>query len=245
MDIDPADTARIRHIMSDLEESDFELHDPPAAIWERIEASVNSQIAKQPPSRDTPPRLIIEYRIDARDVLTDVGEGWAEFARDNGASELAVPAPARTLWSYIDRAEIRELWQLLVQRARALQREVRVPFRCDAPAARRWFEMTITPKPDSSVHFRSVLAFEEARLSVALLELDTERDADAQVIPLCSWCSQALHGTRWTDVEELVQAGRLLERSSMPPISYGICGGCREEMAAELLIPARAGEPPA
>jgi hypothetical protein len=31
----------------------------------------------------------------------------------------------------------------------------------------------------------------------------------------------------------------------MPRISHGICGACRDEMAAEVLVPDRAGNRPA
>ncbi|MDH3706532.1 MAG: hypothetical protein OES57_10735, partial [Acidimicrobiia bacterium] len=72
-----------------------------------------------------------------------------------------------------------------------------------------------------------------------------ERDADARPIPLCSWCGRGQHADAWLDIEDLVRAGRLLERTSMPPISYGICATCRDEMSAELLVPRAAGESPA
>jgi hypothetical protein len=242
-DMDPAGINQIGQIMSDLEAADFELLEPPAGIWDGIEVSITSELARKPPHRDTPSQMVVEYRIDARDVLIDVGDGWADFAHDNGAAELAVPATDRTLWSYFDRAEIREIWQLLVQRVRTLQTAARVPFRCDASDARRWFEMVIVPGPDGAVHFRSVLAFQEARPRVALLDPEAERDADARAIPLCSWCGRVEHDGRWLDVEEFAQASRLLERLSMPPISYGICAGCRKEMAAELLVPYQAVEP--
>jgi hypothetical protein len=239
--LDAAEENRLRRIMSELDESDFELLDPPAGLWEGIEASITSVLARQPPSRATA-TMVIDYRIDERDVLTDVGDAWAQFARENGAPELAVPAPDRTLWSYIDQPEISELWQLVVERVRTMQRAARVPFRCDAPDARRWFEMTIAPAPAGSVHFRSVLAFEESRPPVALLDADAERDPDAQPVPLCSWCGRGEHEGRWLAIEDLLQAARLLERVPMPPISYGICAACRNEMAAELLVPDRVGD---
>jgi hypothetical protein len=239
--IDAADLDRIRLIMSELDQSDLELLDPPAEIWERIDASVASEV-RQPPSRVAPSPMVVEYRIDANDILTDVGDGWAEFARENEAAELATPTLDRTLWSYIDRTEIRELWQLLVDRVRNLQREARVPFRCDAPHARRWFEMAIAAEPDGSVRFRSELAFEEPRPPIALLDPETERDPDAEPIRVCSWCGRGEHDGRWLEIEELLRAGRLLERTSMPSISYGICASCRAGMAAELLVPDMAGD---
>lgn len=242
-DTGPAEMDRIGRILSELEEADLELLDPPAETWDGIEASLISERATVPPSRDTHPRMVVEYAIDAHDVVAPVGQGWADFAHDNGAPELAVPAPDRALWTYMDRGEIRELWQLLVQRVRTLRVDARVPFRCDAPHARRWFEMTITPEPDDRVSFRSVLVFEQSRPPVALLDPHPARNTEAQPVPLCSWCGRGQHGSHWLDIEELVQAGRHLERASMPSVSYGICGACREAMSAELLVPGRAGEP--
>lgn len=238
-------TDRIRSILSELEEADFERLDPPADIWEGLEASITSGSAlsrREPPSRDFPASTVVEYSIDANDIVVDAGQSWADFARDNNAPELAVLPSERTLWTYFDSNEVKELWRLLVERVRSMQKGAEVPLRCDAPDARRWFDMTITPKSDGRVHFRCVLVFEEARPSVSLLDTHSERDVSAQPIALCSWCGQAQHGSRWLDIEELVRAARLLERPATPPIFYGICASCREEMSAELLVPGGHGE---
>lgn len=214
-------------------------------MWEGIEASITQGSApprREPTSRDFPASTVVEYSIDANDVVTDVGQSWADSARDNDAPELVVLPPDRTLWTYFDSDEIKELWRLLVERVRALQKGAEVPLRCDAPDARRWFEMSITPEPDGRVQFRCVLVFEEARPPVSLLDTNSERDVGLQPVPLCSWCGRAQDGSRWLDIEEFIQAARLLERSSMPPISHGICASCRDEMSAELLVPGRHGE---
>ena len=238
-------TDRIRWIVSQVEESDYERVDPPADLWERIEASIASDPAMSPreaPSGEVLASMVVEYWIDAKDVVTDVGQSWAHFAHDNDAPELAVPAPDRTLWTYFNNDETRELWQLLVARVRALQKVAHVPLRCDAPHARRWFDMTIAPESNGGVHFRSVLAFDEARPTVSLLDTNSERDEGLRPVPLCSWCGRGQHGSLWLDIEELVQAARLLERASMPLISYGICALCRDEMSAELLVPSGVDE---
>jgi hypothetical protein len=251
---DAAVADRIRRILSQVEESDFERVDPPPDLWDLIEASVTSDPAmsprgpralpKEPPSRNTPASTVVEYWIDADDVVTDVGQSWAAFAHDNDAPELAVPAD-RTLWAYFDNDAIRELWQLLIERVRALQTGVQVPLRCDAPDARRWFDMTITPEPNGRVHFRCALVFEESRPSVALLDLHSERDNGLRPVPVCSWCGRGQYDSLWLDIEDLVHAARVLERASMPPISHGICASCRDEMSAELLVPGGASESPA
>ena len=64
-----------------------------------------------------------------------------------------------------------------------------------------------------------------------------ERDADAPPVALCSWCGRGQHGTDWVDIEELVRAARLLEQTSLPPLSYGICAPCRADMSADVLVP--------
>jgi hypothetical protein len=242
---DAAATDRVRSILSQVEESDFERIEPPADLWAQIEVSIAADTvlsSKEPPPREFPASTVIEYRIDANDIVTDVGQSWADFARDNDAPQLAVPASDRALWTYFESDEIRDLWRLLVARVRAMQKGAEVPLRCDAPHARRWFAMTITPEQNGVVHFRCVLAFEEDRPPVSLLDPQSERDDGVRPVPLCSWCGRGQHGFLWLDIEELVQAARLLERSSMPPISHGICASCRDEMSAELLVPGEVGE---
>ncbi len=84
-------------------------------------------------SCEVPASMVVEYWNDAKDVVTDVGQSWVHFAHENDAPELAVPAPDRTLWTYFENDETRELWQLFVERVRALQKGAHVPLRCDAP----------------------------------------------------------------------------------------------------------------
>ena len=231
--IDPAFEDRLASIMSQIDSADFELFDPPDGLWDRIAAS----IAAEPVSAPTGSGSVVEYSIDADDIVITVDEDWAAFARENDAPELVELDPARTLWSYFDSEEVRDLWRLLIERVRAKQAQARVPLRCDAPHMRRWFEMTITPEPDNIVHFRSVLVFEQPRPTVSLLGPHTERDNEAPAVPVCSWCGKGHDGSRWREIEELVRDLRLLE-ILMPSITYGICPTCRDIMSADLLVPA-------
>ena len=68
---------------------------------------------------------------------------------------------------------------------------------------------------------------------------------EAEPVALCSWCARGRLGEEWLDLDALLRAARLLERDDLPPISYGICAPCRHEMAADVLVPARAGQSPA
>ena len=103
--------------------------------------------------------------------------------------------------------------------------------------------MTITPDANGHVHFRSVLQYEESRPPVRFLDDAETRDSAAEAVAVCSWCARGGEHD-WLDIEEFVRRSRLLEAEAFPPIAYGICGTCRDEMSAELLVPGRPDETP-
>lgn len=168
--------------------------------------------------------------------MTDEGQSWDDFARNNDAPKLAALLGDRTLWSYFYGDEPQELRQLLVERVRPHRRWFRYSCAATPPHARRSFDTTIMPEPNSRVDFWCALTFEESRPPVAILDPQSDRDDRAQPVAVCSWCGRGHHGSAWLDIEELVHTAQLLERASMPAISYGICAGCRDEMAAAVLV---------
>lgn len=237
---DDAALAAVGRIVASIGSDDLELHEPPAGLWDRIAAAVATDAAADAAAADAEPERV-EYRIDADDLVTPVGPGWSAFAAENDG-----PAPdgagRRTLWSFFDSDDIRIIWQLVVQRVRGTGSPVVLPLRCDAPGVRRWFDLTVTPSPDGSVHFACNLVRRERREPVALLSPRTPRDPGAAPIPVCSWCAKADDGTAWVDVEDLVASAGLLARERVPAVSYGICGACRGAMAADVLVPAGASD---
>lgn len=237
-----ADMARIEAILAGMDAADLTLPEPPASVWSGIEAALAVDGPKVAPPGGVPVPQVVEYRIDAGDVVVEVGGAWADFATENGAPELATQPDDRTIWAAMAGDDVRDLWRLLVERVRSLQRGARVPFRCDGPDVRRWFEMTLTPEADGHVRFRSVLQFEEPRGTVGFLDHAATRDTAAEPVSVCSWCNRADVGT-WLDIEEFLRRSRLLEAEVFPPIAYGICGSCRADMTTELLVPADTGDP--
>lgn len=230
-DVDSAAFDRLVSIMAQVDGTDLERVDPPEGLWARIEAA----IAAEPHGTSPGAGVVVEYCIDADDLVVAVGEDWSTFARDNGAPELDALSPDRTIWSYFDDEEVRDVWRLLVEQVRATQGVAQVPLRCDAPHMRRWFEMTITAGPEATVDFRSVLVFEEPRAEVAFLSGEVARDPDRSAVPVCSWCGDGYDGSRWRRIEEVVRELRLLE-DQMPCIDHGICSTCREVMASDLQL---------
>lgn len=226
---DAAFIERLTSTLSGGDRSELELLQPPHDLWGRIAAAVAAEMA---PSAG--PGTVVEYVIDADDRVVEVAGHWAEFARQNGAPDLAEPEP-RTLWSQLTDNEVRDVWRLLVERVRSEQAVATLPLRCDAPDMRRWYEVTVSAEPDAAVRFRSSLVFEEARETVTLLNTHAEHDESAPPVPVCSWCARGQVGTTWLEIEAVVQELRLLEDVA-PSIRQGICPDCRERMSADLLV---------
>lgn len=233
--IDELDTA-IREIRSIVFHMDL------SRSSDQIQAVASPRGGEAAGGQARPPRVVVEYAIDADDVVTAVDHGWTEFARANDAPELAGLAPDRTLWSYIEGDEVRDLWQLLIERVRVEQSSAHVSFRCDSPRRRRWFNMAITPRPDNAVRFRSVLVFEQPRPVVTLLQRHVERDRVAAAVLVCNWCGRGHDGAGWLDLEDLVRESGFTEETPMPSVIHGICPTCRDLMSGELLVPGSTGD---
>lgn len=204
----------------------------PADLWERIRSAVSADSGT-----GGCPGSVVEYRIDADDVVIGVGADWFGFAEDNEAPELVAAPTGRSLWSSIGDASLRDLWREAVARVRSSGEEVTVPFRCDGPHVRRWFDMTVTPLDDGSVQFRSRSTFEMPRPEVVALRRDIDRDPDSALVEVCSWCGEGNDGGRWVPIEELLARARLLEQDPPPPVVHGICPRCVDRMATQLAGP--------
>lgn len=227
---------RLRQRVRELGPHDAERHAPPAGLWDRIAASVQSEAA--PSVGD------VEYVIDRDDVVVAVGGGWDHAARAGEAGELVALASRPRLWDTMGDPQLQDLWRTVVSRVRSTGEALEVDFRCDAPDERRWFRMTVTPLADDGVHFRSTPAFTMERPAVVALGRHTDRDHGLGAFEVCSWCAEgAAHpgddpdNTEWLPIEELLARHRLLEHQPAPAVSYGICPRCVDQMSGLLAEP--------
>jgi hypothetical protein len=169
--------------------------------------------------------LSIRYWIDAQDRISAVNQDWLRFAAENGPgpSERR-PIVGTSLWSFIADPTVGELYRQMVGAAR-LGRAVRFKYRCDAPSFRRLFEMRIQGAGDGAVEFASDLLDEEARPSVALLDVSQPRNSN--FVRVCSWCQRIAVGEKWLPVEEGVRALGPMEHDTLPGLTHGICAECQ------------------
>jgi len=168
----------------------------------------------------------LSYIIDAGNRLVRLSSGWERFAIANGAPDLSpYNVLGRNLDSFITGAETREVFGMFLTRLRQSDREVVLPFRCDAPDRRRLMEMTVLARPDGSIEFRTRVMREEVRDSVALF--DSEQPRLPEMIGVCSWCKKVRTPLgEWLEVEEALQRMRLFEHEEVPGLTHTMCDAC-------------------
>jgi hypothetical protein len=116
---EPTVPARLTSLLGRPEVHAGDLVAPPGDLWDRIASAVADDRQTEPPDGEpTGAGTVIEYRIDAADVLVAVGGDWETFADRNDAPELATLSGG-TLWDAIGDGPLRDLWQAAVSRVRA------------------------------------------------------------------------------------------------------------------------------
>lgn len=174
------------------------------------------------------------YHVDRYDTVVYCDTAWLRFAQANDAPELDVAhVVGRPLWDFIATAETKDLYKLLVAKARAEHTPVTVSFRCDAPTCRRVMRLRIAPIADGRLAFTSTLEEEEPRPYVALLDPTVPRSE--AYLKMCSWCKRVLvEGAGWLEVEAAAEALQLFHQTHLPHITHAICEPCYSGVLAAL-----------
>jgi hypothetical protein len=175
-----------------------------------------------------------KYSIDSADTITSVNSAWLRFAQENDTPELTADfVIGKPLWDFIAGGEVRHLYQLVLERVRANDTPVILPFRCDSPGIRRHMRLVISPLHEGNVQLDAVLVSEERRPSLALL--DPQAPRSDQVLTLCSWCKRArVARSEWVEPEDAIVRLDLFGPPSLPQLSHGICDQCVNTVTAEV-----------
>jgi len=181
-------------------------------------------MAIHPPA--TSPAVL--YSLDAEDRITGVGGAWSEFARSNGADELAGGALlGHLLWDFIAGVEVREIYRSLFEKARSGGTPLRVPFRCDSPGELRELRLQITPLPKRALALVSTtLRIEDRAAAAQILREMAHSDSGEGPLDMCSWCKGVHMEDQWWEIDEAVARFDLLRDGPLPRISHGICPIC-------------------
>lgn len=171
----------------------------------------------------TAPGERLTYRIDRRDVISDVHGAWAAFATANGAPQIA-NVLGQSLWDHVSDDTTRQVYHDLLARVRT-GHAVTFSYRCDAPDLRRFMRMTMREVAAGSVEFDSVVERTEARAVPSLL--DTPAGGTSGIIVrVCSWCKRVHVRETWQEVEVAVERLGLFTGGPAPSLTHGMCEDC-------------------
>ncbi|MCW5770816.1 MAG: hypothetical protein KIT16_04210 [Rhodospirillaceae bacterium] len=187
--------------------------------------------------------------LDGR-VIACGSANWRRFADANGAGSLNSRDIAGTeLMNWVQGAEVREIYRRFHDALASGRRDrIAFSFRCDAPALRREFWMTIRPiKCESAIQallYHSLPLAEISRPRVDLFDFAAARrpntDDDGPRLYICSWCQmvgwpqgQTSTGAEWIEATEYYRRGGKSEVA----ISHGMCPACFRKAEAELAPP--------
>lgn len=176
---------------------------------------------------------IVTYRLNAKDEIISLGGDWDTFAADNQAPCLTEEAvKGRPLLEFFSGREIRHLYQIILDKVRQMNVQLAIPFRCDAPQFRRFFELTITAESHGEISFSSRSLRVEERPNQALLDSGLERTEE--LVTLCSWCKEVKIGNRWLEIEAALAHSTLLLSRKLPGLTHGICEECERKVLDDI-----------
>ncbi len=168
----------------------------------------------------------VHYRLDANDVVADVGGAFVDFARANGAPELTPELVlGRSVWDFVAGEETRALYRILYERVRRDGSSLRIPFRCDSPDRFRFMELALTPAAAGAIDCDAVLLREQARPHLRLLDGLLPRSRTR--LPMCSLCKRIFVFGEWSLPEAAVARLEMFDDASPPQLDYATCNQCR------------------
>ena len=135
------------------------------------------------------------YTIDALDRIVFANAAWIEFMRGEpgtyraGGDEFTIRSViGRPIWDFVQGTQVRQLWEVLYGRIRAVGAPVFVPMRCDTPSLRRLIDIELHPLSECSIQHVCERVWSEARQAVALL--DPAYPRNDRILVSCTWCSR-------------------------------------------------------
>lgn len=166
------------------------------------------------------------YCVDSADSIIFVNDAWCAFATANDAPELTAEAVLHcSLWGFIADPETTHLYREIFARTRRSGNAVTIPFRCDAPALRRYMQLDIQPLDGGRLRLTGRILRLERRAPVALLDRGVERGRE--LLRMCSWCKRiAVSADQWLEAEDAIVRLGLFDTPKLPGLTHTICDSC-------------------
>lgn len=180
--------------------------------------------------------IMLVYHINDKDIITSVNENWESFALDNDWGTFYKPEKVigHLIWDFIQDNKTRYFYKILFEKVRSGKTLSPIPFRCDSPQQKRFFELKLLLRNDNSIEITSTLIHFENRNTVNLLDRKISRSDG--FVKICSMCKKiALSENEWTEIEIGIKRLKLFEQDNLPAITHEICPSCYKIAVDEII----------
>ena len=169
----------------------------------------------------------LSYTIDTQNMIVAVGGAWDDFARNNDGDKIvSTLIIGKKLNQFIHGDETLMFVLTMIMSARILNRPVHRPYRCDSPTLKRFMTMTVQPLGQGAVEvIHQELRSEPIKHTVHMVAAPA--GSGTSYAKRCSVCNRVKLEGVWSEVDEAVQAKRLVPTvASTVKVIYGVCPDC-------------------
>lgn len=167
-----------------------------------------------------------EHTIDARNRIASVNRAWVELVHVNAAEADVIGRP---LWDFVEGVQVRQLWEILFERVRAVGAPVFVPMRADTASMRRVWDVELHPLAENAIRLVFEPVWSEKRPAVALLDPAYPRNELS--LPFCHWCNRIqVRIGAWEEIEYAQLTLRLEAAETLPSLRKAACTSCKQSL---------------
>jgi len=171
-----------------------------------------------------------ELTLDARDRIASVNSAWVDATGCDSLRDRCLDSAIdRPLWEFIQGAQVRQLWEILFERVRAVGAPIFIPMRADTPSQRRVWDIEVHPLPERGLQLVAHCVWTESRPALALLDPAFPRSD--QSLPYCAWCNRIqIRIGVWEEVEDAQLTLHLDASESLPFLRRMACNSCKQSL---------------
>lgn len=176
----------------------------------------------------TDPRPI--YTIDAVDRVVGANAAWIAFMRHESHAAITTQSViGQPVWDFIAGLQVRQLWEVLYERVRAVSAPVFVPMRMDTASLRRLIDLELHPVGEGSIRHVCECVWIEARPAVALL--DPAYPRDERTLQACAWCNRIqVRIGAWEEIEQARATLCIEAAGTLPRLKPAVCNPCKQSL---------------